>query len=221
MADLQAEFALRAQGYALIAGIDEAGRGAWAGPVVAGAVILPLDRFDLIHWLDGVDDSKQLSPAARETILPRIVATAVAVSVGYATNVEIDEVGIVPATQLAMKRAVAALDPQPHALLVDALELPALQLPCHALIKGDQRSLSIAAASIVAKTTRDHFMDDLDVLYPHYGFRIHKGYGTPLHRQALRHFGPSNCHRFSFAPIEALQAMPTQESTDDEVGARP
>lgn len=207
-ADLKHEFALRDAGFSLIAGLDEAGRGAWAGPVVAGAVILPLDRFDLVHALEGVNDSKQLSPELREALLPRIMEVALAVGVGCGTHAEIDQLGIVPATRFAMQRALAALSVRPDGLLTDAMPLPEIGLPCTPLIKGDQRSLSIAAASIVAKVTRDRFMAELDELFPQYGFRIHKGYGTPLHQQALRHFGPSAIHRLTFAPLRAL--LPTQ-----------
>jgi len=145
-ADLRHEFRLRGQGYVRIAGIDEAGRGAWAGPVVAGAVILPLDRFDLAHVLRGVNDSKQLSPKERDEFLPLITEVAIAVSVGFASNHEIDELGIVPATRLAMQRAIDELPVPPDALLTDAMGLR-VNLPCNSLVKGDQQSLSIAAAS--------------------------------------------------------------------------
>lgn len=209
-ADLQHEYVLRGQGFARIAGLDEAGRGAWAGPVVAGAVVLPLNRFDLAHVLEGVNDSKQLSPIMREHLLPRIAEVALAVGVGHATHQEIDAVGIVPATRLAMQRALAQLEPRPDALLTDAMELPDLGLPCTSLIRGDQRSISIAAASIVAKVTRDRFMDDLESLFPEYGFRVHKGYGTALHQQALRHFGPCAAHRLTFAPIRAFASPPEE-----------
>jgi ribonuclease HII len=209
MADLRHEYSLHERGWMAIAGLDEAGRGAWAGPVVAGAVILPLDRFDLAHALAGVNDSKQLSPATREALLPRISEVAVAVGMGYATHTEIDQCGIVPATRLAMQRALANLSIPPDALLTDAMPMPELHLPCTPLIKGDQRSLSIAAASIVAKVTRDHFMDDLDALFPQYGFLVHKGYGTALHQQALRQFGPSAVHRMTFAPVMALRGEPS------------
>ncbi len=202
--DLRHELALHRQGFTHVAGLDEAGRGSWAGPVVAGAVILPLDRFDLVHALEGVNDSKLLTPIMRETLLPRIMQMALAAGVGYATNGEIDAFGIVPATRLAMQRALAALPIQPDALLTDALRLPDTDLPCTPLIRGDQRSLSIAAASIIAKVTRDQFMDRLDNLFPQYGFRAHKGYGTPLHKQALIYFGPSDAHRLTFAPVRAL-----------------
>jgi ribonuclease HII len=203
-ADLQQEYRLREAGFAHVAGLDEVGRGAWAGPVVAGAVILPLDRFDLLSALAGVNDSKQLTAHEREALLPRILAVASATGIGHATHTEIDTLGIVPATRLAMQRALTALAVPPDALLTDMMELPAVDLPCMSLKKGDQRSLSIAAASIVAKVTRDQFMDELDELYPHYGFRVHKGYGTPLHQQALQNFGPCDVHRQSFAPIQAL-----------------
>jgi ribonuclease HII len=203
-ADLSHEYTLYRQGYRYIAGLDEAGRGAWAGPVVAGAVILPLDRFDLAHALEGVNDSKQLTPAQRERLLPVIVQTAVAVAAGHATREEIDALGIVPATRLAMQRAIAQLTVPPDALLTDTLRLALPALPCFPLIKGDQRSLSIAAASIVAKVTRDHHMADLDDLYPQYGFRLHKGYGTPLHQRMLQQFGPCPEHRTSYAPVRAL-----------------
>lgn len=206
-ADLQFEYHLRAQGYHRIAGLDEAGRGAWAGPVVAGAVILPLERFDLAHVLHGVNDSKQLSPIQRETLVPRILGIAIAGGVGHATNQEIDALGIVPATRLAMMRALAGLHVEPDMLLIDSLELPQNPLPCTALIKGDQKSLSIAAASILAKVARDQFMDELDINYPNYGFRLHKGYGTALHQHTLRTFGPCDVHRMTFAPVqEAVEA---------------
>ena len=203
-ADLRHEYALYRQGYRHVAGLDEAGRGAWAGPVVAGAVILPLDRFDLAHALAGVNDSKQLTPAERERLLPIIIDMAVAVGVGHATHEEIDLLGIVPATRLAMERAIARLAVAPDVLLTDALRLSFPDLPCVAMTKGDQRSLSIAAASIVAKVTRDHHMDDLDALYPQYGFRYHKGYGTALHQRMLQQFGPCPEHRISYAPVRAL-----------------
>jgi ribonuclease HII len=200
-ADLQHEWALRQKGHTLIAGLDEAGRGAWAGPVVVGAVILPLERLDLIQALDGVRDSKQVSEGRRPKLIPRILEVAVAASVGHATHWEIDEYGIVPATRLAMRRALDLLAVQPDALLTDAIQLPESGLPCTPLIKGDQRSLSIAAASILAKVARDRFMVELDDLWPQYGFRAHKGYGTPYHQQTLHNFGPAEIHRYTFKPV--------------------
>ena len=202
MADLRYEFEMLRAGHQHIAGLDEAGRGAWAGPVVAAAVILPLDRFDLAAALEGVDDSKQLSAAQRAALLPRIVQVALAVGVGSASNEEIDDTGIVPATRAAMYRALANLDMEPTALLTDAMPMPELDLPYTSLVKGDQKSLTIAAASIVAKVTRDNHMDQLDEIFPHHGFLVHKGYGTALHRQALRTFGPTRVHRMTFAPLQ-------------------
>ncbi len=205
-ADLTLEYLLRERGFARIAGLDEAGRGAWAGPVVAGAVILPLDRFDLARVLEGVTDSKQLKAGQREALLPRILDVALGAAVGHASHAEIDQLGIVPATRLAMRRALDALAVAPDVLLSDALALSDIRLPCHAVVKGDQRSLSIAAASILAKVTRDQLMIDLDPAFPQYGFAVHKGYGTPLHQQSLAHFGPTELHRMSFAPLQAVLA---------------
>ncbi len=203
-ADLRYEYRLWQRGYRAVAGLDEAGRGAWAGPVVAAAVILPVGRFDLARALEGVNDSKQLTPAQREAVVARILRVAVAAAVGQATHVEIDEQGIVPATRLAMQRALEALPTAPDALLTDAMTLPQVRLPVTRLIRGDQRALSVAAASILAKVARDRLMDALDALYPEYGFGEHKGYGTALHRELLRTFGVSPLHRRSFAPIRAF-----------------
>lgn len=215
-ADLQHEYRLREQGLNYVAGLDEAGRGAWAGPVVAGAVILPLDRFDLAHILTGVTDSKLLTPAAREAFVPHILEIAVACGVGSASNEEIDMLGIVPATRLAMRRALAQLEALPSALLTDSMTMPELDLPCESLIKGDRKSLSIAAASILAKVARDQYLDQLDTLHPQYGFRVHKGYGTPLHRDALRNFGPCASHRKTFAPVRALIDAGSETRSEDD-----
>lgn len=209
---LSHEFSLRACGFGHVAGLDEAGRGAWAGPVVAGAVILPLDRADLAQALAGVTDSKQLTPAVREALLPRILDVAVAVGTGYATHAEIDAHGIVAATRRAMQRAFAALALTPDALLTDFMRLPEIELPCVALVRGDQQSLSIAAASIVAKVTRDRIMRDLDARFPQYGFGAHKGYGTNRHRQALARYGPSEIHRMTFAPLRGMRARCSEVS---------
>lgn len=211
--DLRFEYQLRARGFRHIAGLDEAGRGAWAGPVVAGAVILPADRFDLARALAGIDDSKRLTPAEREALLPRILEHALATGLGFASHTEIDTLGIVPATRLAMRRALDALSVPPDALLTDALDLSEAGLPCLSLIRGDQRSVSVAAASILAKVVRDQFMDDLDDRFPQYGFREHKGYGTALHRSALRQFGPCAVHRRSFAPLHTLSPRQGAESS--------
>ncbi|NDJ77396.1 MAG: ribonuclease HII [Chloroflexi bacterium] len=210
-ADLTFEYRLRDVGYCCIAGVDEAGRGAWAGPVVAGAVILPLDRFDLGRALATVNDSKQLTAPAREALLPQIMEIAVAAGVGQASHAEIDELGIVPATRLAMQRALDALSVAPDALLTDSIRLPQVTLPITPLTKGDERSLSIAAASIIAKVLRDQHMQQLDAEYPQYGFLVNKGYGTALHRKALRECGPSDVHRMSFAPMATLQQRAEDE----------
>ncbi len=195
----------RKQGFALIAGIDEAGRGAWAGPVVAAAVILPLDRSDLTKALKGVNDSKQLTARQRERWYPVIRSAALAVGVGGAGPEEIDRAGIVPATRAAMERALAMLDVPPDALLIDAVDLRAIvDLPQHSLVRGDSISLSIAAASIVAKVCRDRAMLKLDALYPGYEFWKHKGYGTALHLGTLERLGVCGAHRRSYRPIQKL-----------------
>ena len=205
--NLRFELRLLAQGYAWIAGVDEVGRGAWAGPVVAAAVILPLaERSErsaraLRRRLAGVNDSKQLTARQREALFPRILEVACAVGIGRAGSGEVDRDGIVPATRAAMIRAVAALSRPPDHLLIDALRLPHSDLPQTSIIKGDARSLSVAAASIIAKVTRDRWMAGLDEQHPGYGFGRHKGYGTVLHREALHRMGVSAAHRRSFAPM--------------------
>lgn len=208
---LKHELILRGKGYMAIAGLDEAGRGAWAGPVFAGAVILPMHHPDLVAALEGVRDSKLVSPGRREKLFPRILEVATAAGVGYATHDEIDAYGIVPATRLAMQRALKELSVQPDALLTDAIKLPEIPLPATLLIRGDQISLSIAAASILAKVSRDHFMVDLGLQFPEYGFGFHKGYGTVRHHEALRTYGPVDEHRKTFAPIRALLGMRFKE----------
>ncbi|MBN2387653.1 MAG: ribonuclease HII [Anaerolineales bacterium] len=181
-----------------IAGIDEAGRGALAGPVVAAAVILPTDPAIRLT-LNGVRDSKLMTPLARETWAPRIQATAADWSIGIASVDEIDQLGIVPATKLAALRAIDTLEPE--ALLTDFLIFPELEILQTALVKGDQRSLSVAAASVLAKTSRDALMCALDRQYPGYGFARHKGYGTRAHRSAVERLGPNPLHRRSFKLI--------------------
>lgn len=208
---LQFEHAFWSRRRAGVAGIDEAGRGAWAGPVVAGAVILPRARRIKAWWTDpalrdlaGARDSKLLSPAQRERLVEPIRAAALASATGLATREEIDALGIVPATRLAMQRAVDALDVAPDALLIDAVKLPALALPQKSIIHGDQISLSIACASILAKVARDRLMVEMDARLPGYAFARHKGYGTAAHRAALEELGASAEHRASFAPIRNL-----------------
>lgn len=192
---------LWAQGYRRVAGLDEAGRGAWAGPVVAAAVVLPVNDSESFERLAGIRDSKQLSAAQREAWLPVIERYALAWSVGIVSADEIDALGIVPATRKAMALALNALSPAADYLLIDHLRLPDIQVPQYSLPKGDAQVLSIAAASIVAKVTRDRIMSRLAEQYPDYGFAQHKGYGTARHRLALQALGPCAVHRLSFAPL--------------------
>lgn len=214
--DLFFENHLWARGYSLIAGLDEAGRGAWAGPVSAGAVILP-PLPNLPDLLARVRDSKQMVHNQRMLWAEEIRKVALAWGVGFATHAEIDALGIVPATRLAMQRALEQTRLQPDHLLVDALRLPDLPIPQTSLVKGDARSLSIAAASILAKTARDLVMMEMDANFPDYGFARHKGYGTASHCEALRQHGPCSIHRFSFEPIHAaLEADCTRNVPDPE-----
>lgn len=182
-----------------VAGLDEAGRGALAGPVAVGAVILPSRKARLSRTLAGVRDSKQMTPLERETMAPRIKEIALTWSVGFASSDEIDSQGIVCATRLAALRALDGLSLAPQYLLTDfRLELPQLDIPQTALVKGDALCLSIAAASVLAKTARDQLMCELDLCYQGYGLGKHKGYGTLAHRSALERLGFSAIHRKSF-----------------------
>jgi ribonuclease HII len=187
-------------GYSAVAGLDEAGRGAWAGPVVAAAVILNLS---VAAGLRKVNDSKQLTPRQREALYPLIVEASLAHAVGLADSIEIDEIGIVPATRLAMRRALDALTLPADALIIDAVKLREVDLPQSVFNFADSISLSVAAASILAKVTRDRMMVDLAAQFPEYGFERHKGYGTRAHRAALQATGPSCIHRQTFKPIRA------------------
>jgi len=183
-----------------VAGLDEAGRGALAGPVSVGAVILPNDKTLLASTLSGARDSKQMTPREREQLAPRIKATALNWSVGFASAEEIDSQGIVRATRLAAIRALHQFSLDPEYLLTDfRLELPQLEISQTSLVKGDARCLSIACASILAKTERDGLMQELDLRYPNYGLGKHKGYGTQAHRSALMRMGWSPIHRRSFS----------------------
>jgi ribonuclease HII len=202
--DLVEELALVASGYGRVAGVDEAGRGAWAGPVCAAAVVLPLDRPDLRRLLTDVRDSKQLSPTRREALLPLIQKSAEAVGVGWASHEEVDGVGVVAATRRAMARAVDRLNGRVDALVVDYVPLPDIHLPQRVLPKADARCLSVAAASIVAKVERDRLMMALDQDFSGYGFARHKGYGTRAHREALARLGPSPVHRRTWRPVREL-----------------
>lgn len=198
--DLSLEVDLWQAGIDYVAGLDEAGRGAIAGPVAVGALILPPD-VTLKQTLAGVRDSKELTSQQRAEWAERLKAIALAWAVAFASNQEIDAMGIVPATRLAAMRAIASLTKQAQYLLLDWLLLPESPLPQTALVKGDARSLTIAGASILAKTARDALMVQLDAGYPGYGFAIHKGYGTFQHLKALECLGPSPLHRLSFRPI--------------------
>ncbi len=186
-------------GYRRIAGVDEAGRGPLAGPVVAAAVILPV-RCRLI----GVDDSKQLSVSERDRLYAAIMDRAVGVGVGSSPAEEIDRINILEATKLAMRRALGELSPAPDYVLIDAVSLTGVLMPVRPIIKGDALSLSIAAASIVAKVTRDRLMAQFHEIYPQYNFLSHKGYGTEEHLARLAEYGPSPIHRRTFAPVSAV-----------------
>ncbi len=197
-------------GYRRVAGLDEAGRGPLAGPVVAAAVVLPA-RCRLV----GVDDSKQLSADERERQYEAVRKRALAIGVGSASPEEIDRLNILEATRLAMRRAIAALPLPPDYVLTDAMMLAGLTMPIRPIIKGDALSQSIAAASIVAKVTRDRMMADYHHLYPQYNFLSHKGYGTEEHLQRLAAHGPCPLHRRSFAPVsQLLNGQPVSPPVD-------
>lgn len=199
--------ALLRQGYSFIAGLDEAGRGSLAGPVVAAAVILPIENEQCATLLAGVTDSKQVPVDARERLYDVIMHHALAVGVGIGSVELIDERNILQATKYAMRAALVQLTPEPQALLLDALLLPGITQPQRSIIKGDALCLSIAAASIIAKVTRDRLMLQLHEDYPVYGFARHKGYGTEAHLAALRAHGASPVHRQSFAPVRELYGL--------------
>lgn len=184
-------------GLQFVGGMDEAGRGAWAGPVMAALVILP-PHEPLELTLSGVRDSKQMTPRQRTRRVETIKQTALAWSVGEASAQEIDELGILPATRLAFTRAIQASSLTPQYLLLDYIHWPSLSLAHQKFPKGENHSLSIAAASVLAKTTRDARMVELDAAYPGYGLARHKGYGTAIHQQAIRNLGLADIHRRSF-----------------------
>jgi ribonuclease HII len=204
------EKTLKSQGYRHIAGIDEVGRGALAGPVVAAAIILPF-RINT-PWLKQIKDSKQLSPTKREFLYHHLYRTAISIGIGIVSQELIDDQGIIRATRLAMKRAIEQLSPPAESLLIDHLLLPEVPLPQKGITGGDSRCLSIACASIVAKVTRDHLMIDLDKAYPDYGLAKHKGYGTKKHFACLYRLGPSPIHRRSFHPAKDIIMRRHKES---------
>jgi ribonuclease HII len=209
-AGLSLEQELWACGYRAVAGVDEVGRGAWAGPVVAAAVVLPPDPAALAGLLGRVDDSKRLTPRAREELCEPITACALAVGVGYVDAIEIDRIGIAPATRRAMLHALDSLAAQPDFVLIDYLTLPGLACRQRGVAHGDSLSLSIAAASIIAKVSRDRWMAGQEASFPGYGFNRHKGYGTHGHQDALARLGPCALHRMSFAPLTLECAGPVR-----------
>ena len=203
MPDLSLETALRSRGFLKIAGIDEAGRGPLAGPVAAAAVILP-DGFTC----EGLDDSKKISPRKRDHLYEKLTSDPLIIwSVATASREEIDKLNILRATHLAMKRAAGGLSSMPDHCLIDGLPVRDFPIPHDGIVKGDGLSLSIAAASIIAKVTRDRIMLGIDRDFPQFGFAKHQGYGTKFHLEALRIHGPCCHHRRSFQPVAQL-ALP-------------
>jgi ribonuclease HII len=203
--DTSYEDAARKLGFAKIAGVDEAGRGPWAGPVVAGAAVLDLDRVpnDLLNALD---DSKKLKPHSRAALFEQLTdCPAVRLGVGISDVADIDIHNILQATMMAMAKAVSGLPVQPDYALVDGNREPILPCPLETIVKGDGKSVSIAAGSIIAKVTRDKIMSDLALEFPGYGWETNAGYGTPQHQTALRHLGVTPHHRQSFKPIQEYQ----------------
>lgn len=206
------EVAAREKGFSILAGIDEAGRGPLAGPVVAAACIIPEDVFVI-----GVNDSKLLTPKQRCEIYEQIVSNSrIQYGVGIVCNKEIDQLNILQATIKAMLLAIAQLPVQPELLLVDGLNLLHPSIPCEKINQGDSKSHTIASASIIAKETRDRLMVNYHKTFPHYGFDKHKGYGTPEHLEALKKHGPCDLHRHSFAPVKNFTTELTEitESTE-------
>jgi ribonuclease HII len=187
----------RSSGFRMVAGIDEAGRGPLAGPVVAAAVILPAGLL-----IKGVNDSKKLSPDTRERLFDSIMSQALSVGIGMGSAELIDRINILQATRHAMLAAVSQLAPQPDYLLIDGISTINSTIPQKTIKKGDSLSLSIAAASIIAKVTRDRLMRELDEIHPGYGFSGHKGYGSALHLEAIRRLGPSPIHRLTFGGVK-------------------
>lgn len=189
---------LRSQGYLLVAGVDEAGRGAWAGPVAAAAVMLPF-----LYRSYGINDSKLLTPSQREKILLKIYQLSTDIGIGIVENDELDEMGVGQASYLAMRRAINNLSIRPDFILVDGFRVGFAGVPSIGIIDGDRKSLSIAAASIVAKVARDRMMDEIDQINPGYGLSMNKGYGTAFHQIKLRELGVSEWHRRSFKPVQS------------------
>lgn len=194
MPDYEFEKAAVNSGFSCICGVDEAGRGPLAGPVCAAAVILPEGAV-----IEGLDDSKKLTEKKREGLCDIIKQTAVAYSVAYGTLEEIETVNILEATYLAMNRAIEGLSVKPDFALIDGNRVPrGIKIPCETVVKGDSRSMSVAAASVLAKVTRDRLMLEYDKKYPEYNFKKHKGYGTKEHTELIKQYGPCEIHRLSF-----------------------
>lgn len=194
MPDYEFEKAAVNSGFSCICGVDEAGRGPLAGPVCAAAVILPEGAV-----IEGLDDSKKLTEKKREGLYDIIKETAVAYSVAYGTLEEIETVNILEATYLAMNRAIAGLSVKPDFALIDGNRVPrGIKIPCETVVKGDSKSMSVAAASVLAKVTRDRLMLEYDKKYPEYNFKKHKGYGTKEHTELIKQYGPCEIHRLSF-----------------------
>jgi len=204
MTSLEMERKLNSQGFGLVGGVDEVGRGCLAGPVAAGFVIFPADVDDDI--LHQITDSKKLTAIKRQDLLKIIQEHALSAQVGWASVDEIDSIGIAPATKLAMKRAIEKSLIRPDYLLVDAINLDDLPFPQRAIIKGDQISRTIAAASIVAKVVRDQYMSDIAPKYLGYDFEKNKGYGTKDHMIAIKSLGPTDVHRISFEPVASMNS---------------
>ena len=196
---LSYEKKLYQSGYSLICGTDEAGRGPLAGPVVAAAVILPKN-----YTLDGLNDSKQLSEKKREKYYPIIIKDAISYGIGIVDAKTIDEINIYEASRLAMKKAIASMSVKPDYVLTDAMPIKDLGIPVTSIVHGDALSLSIAAASVLAKVTRDHIMYDLDKKYPEYEFAKHKGYPTKRHLELLKKYGANSEYRFTYKPVRDL-----------------
>ncbi len=198
---------LKGEGFKKIAGIDEAGRGPLAGPVVAASCILPEGVF-----FEGLNDSKQLSPEQREILFDRITSCpGIVYGIAKASVAEIDRYNILKATFLAMRRAVSEMGEKPDFLLIDGNQVPAFEFPAQALVAGDALSVSIAAASILAKVTRDRMMVEWDKKWPQYGFKQHKGYATEQHITAILKWGPSPLHRKSFDPVKGMLSQAKQQ----------
>ncbi len=195
------ERALLTQGATCIAGIDEVGRGCWAGPVMAAAVVFETTIYAQPALLDGLDDSKKLARGQREALVTALQPCIRSVALGWVSAHDIDCMGIMQATRTAMQQAILGLSVSCDALLIDAVSFPHWAVPQQSLIHGDSRSLSIAAASVIAKVARDRVMHQLDTCYPVYGYAAHKGYGTLRHQRALARYGPTVQHRHSYAPI--------------------